>query len=77
MACMKRAAVARLPLVAILQGGKGEGLFSATYSIKGDLNEPKIDVNAWSALAPGFLRNLFEGDSSSGLTPPTRVTPKN
>ena len=50
-----------------LQGGKGEGMFSATYSISGDLNEPKIDVNGWSALAPGFLRNLFEGENTAPL----------
>ena len=50
-----------------LQGGKGEGLFSATYSISGDLNEPKIDVNGWSALAPGFIRNLFEGEDTAPL----------
>ncbi|WP_395021209.1 AsmA-like C-terminal domain-containing protein [Dongia sp.] len=51
-----------------LQGGKGEGLFSATYSVSGDLNEPKIDVNGWSALAPGFIRNLFEGEDTAPLT---------
>jgi len=51
-----------------IQGGKGEGLFSATYSISGDLSEPKIDVNGWSALAPGFIRNLFEGEDTAPLT---------
>jgi hypothetical protein len=51
-----------------LQGGEGEGLFSATYAISGDLNEPKIDVNGWSALAPGFIRNLFEGEDTAPLT---------
>jgi hypothetical protein len=51
-----------------LQGGKGEGLFSATYSVSGDLSEPKIDVNGWSALAPGFIRNLFEGENTTPLT---------
>jgi hypothetical protein len=52
-----------------LQGGKGEGLFSATYEISGDLSEPKIDVNGWSALAPGFIRNLFEGENTAPLEP--------
>ena len=50
-----------------LQGGEGEGMFSATYSISGDLSEPKIDVNGWSALAPGFIRNLFEGEDTAPL----------
>ena len=59
-----------------LQGGKGEGLFSATYSITGALSEPKIDVNAWSALAPGFIRNLFNGDTADDLSPKPRATPR-
>jgi hypothetical protein len=57
-----------------LQGGKGEGMFSATYSIKGDLDQPKINVNGWSALAPGFLRNLFQGPAGEGLGPKPRIT---
>jgi hypothetical protein len=58
-----------IPIIGeFLQGGKGEGMFSATYSISGDLNQPKIDVNGWSALAPGFLRNIFEGSSADDLT---------
>jgi hypothetical protein len=49
-----------IPLLGpLLQGGEGEGLFSATYRIVGDLGEPEIDVNPWAALAPGFLRGLF------------------
>lgn len=49
-----------------LQGGAGEGMFSATYTIKGVMPEPKIDVNGWSALAPGFLRNIFSDKDTSG-----------
>lgn len=63
-----------IPLLGpLLQGGEGEGMFSATYKIAGDLGEPKIDVNPWAALAPGFLRGLFtedigedEGNGSGG-----------
>jgi hypothetical protein len=50
----------------ILQGGPGEGLFSAAYKISGDLPEPKIDVNPWTALAPGFLRDIFTQDIDEG-----------
>ena len=50
----------------ILQGGEGEGMFSATYKIAGDLAEPKIDVNPWAALAPGFLRGIFTEDIGDG-----------
>lgn len=67
-----------IPIIGeFLQGGKGEGLFSATYSIEGDLSEPKIDVNGWSALAPGFLRNLFDGEDAGQLErPPSNRTNK-
>jgi hypothetical protein len=57
----------------ILQGGPGEGLFSAAYKISGDLPEPKIDVNPWTALAPGFLRGLFTQDIDEGDSPPPKV----
>lgn len=54
-----------IPLIgAIIQGGEGEGLFAATYAVTGNLDEPKIDVNEWSALAPGFIRDLFTDDGS-------------
>ena len=54
-----------IPLIgAIIQGGEGEGLFAATYSVSGNLDEPKIDVNEWSALAPGFIRDLFTDDGT-------------
>lgn len=50
-----------IPLIGnLLQGGKGEGLFAATYSATGSLDDPKFSYNAAAALAPGFLRNLFE-----------------
>ncbi|HVY98983.1 MAG TPA: AsmA-like C-terminal domain-containing protein [Dongiaceae bacterium] len=66
-----------IPIIGeFLQGGKGEGLFSATYSITGDLNQPKIDVNGWSALAPGFLRNMFDGNTADDLSPKPRKTEK-
>jgi uncharacterized protein YhdP len=67
-----------IPIIGdFLQGGKGEGLFSATYSVTGNLSEPKIDVNGWSALAPGFLRHMFDGNTADDLSPKPRVTPKN
>ncbi|MFP3422545.1 AsmA-like C-terminal domain-containing protein, partial [Bacillus sp. SIMBA_161] len=43
----------------LLTGGEGEGLFAVTYDVTGPLNQPKVDVNPLSALAPGFLRGLF------------------
>jgi uncharacterized protein YhdP len=38
---------------------KGGGVFAAQYSVRGPLGDPKIKVNAFSALTPGFLRGVF------------------
>ena len=43
----------------LLSGGKGQGLFAATYHLTGSAAEPDISVNPLAVLAPGFLRNLF------------------
>ncbi len=54
-----------IPLIGpLLQGGEGEGLFAATYTATGPLDEPSISVNPLAALAPGFLRGVFEGRRS-------------
>jgi hypothetical protein len=45
----------------LLTGGKGEGLLAVTYRMTGDLDDPEVSVNPLSALAPGFLRGLFQG----------------
>ena len=56
-----------IPLLGpILTGGEGEGLFAVTYRMTGELDEPNVDVNVLSALAPGFLRALFSGSGSRG-----------
>jgi uncharacterized protein YhdP len=43
----------------ILTGGDNEGMFAATYSVKGPISDPEVTVNPLSALAPGFLRKFF------------------
>jgi len=47
-------------------------MFAATYRATGSLGDPHISVNPLAALAPGFLRGMFEiFDSGSGdKTPP-------
>lgn len=52
----------RLPLVGGLLSGfeEGGGLFAATYTVDGPLHDPRVAVNPLSALAPGFLRGLFQ-----------------
>jgi len=51
-------------------GEKGGGLFAWTYNITGGLDNPDVSVNPVSALAPGFLRKLFQlGDGDEAPTP--------
>lgn len=45
----------------LLTGGEGEGVLGVTYSVSGTLDDPDVDVNVLSALAPGFLRGIFSG----------------
>ena len=40
-------------------GEKGGGMFAVTYTMTGPVEEPVVSVNPLSALAPGFLRNVF------------------
>jgi hypothetical protein len=51
-----------IPLIgSILSGGdKGGGIFAATYSYRGDPATAQPSVNPLAALAPGFLRHIFD-----------------
>lgn len=67
-------AIGKIPVIgSLLTGGENEGVFAATYRVAGPLEKPKISVNPLSALAPGFLRNLF----GLGAGKPQRDTPAN
>jgi len=44
----------------LLLGGEGQGLFAANYRVTGSAADPQVSVNPLSALAPGFLRRLFQ-----------------
>lgn len=61
-------ALGHLPLVGDLftGGQKGGGVFAATYKMTGPREDPKVTVNPLTALAPGFLRNLFGVFSPDG-----------
>ncbi len=55
-------ALGALPVVgALLVPREGEGLVGVTYRLDGPIDAPKTTVNPVSALAPGFLRRIFEG----------------
>lgn len=56
----------------ILTGGDNEGMFAATYSVKGPLADPDVSVNPLSAFAPGLLRKffgVFEGETGDPNAP--------
>jgi len=49
-----------LPLVGrLFSPERGGGVFAASYSVHGSLDDPDVSVNPLSALTPGFLRGLF------------------
>jgi len=55
-----------VPLIGeLLVGGEGEGLFAATYAVRGPRDDPEVLVNPLATLAPGFLRQIFEFDEGA------------
>lgn len=49
-----------IPLIgSILVPEKGSGLFAATYTMRGSIENPDVSVNPLATLTPGFLRGLF------------------
>jgi uncharacterized protein YhdP len=66
--------IGRIPIIGqLLRGSEGEGAFAATYSMRGAVDAPTIRVNPLSALAPGFLRELFSGLREGTLEPPVML----
>lgn len=62
-----------LPLIgSILVPEKGSGLFAATYSMRGSIDNPDVGVNPLATLTPGFLRglfNIFDAPEKNSATP--------
>ena len=59
-----------LPVVGdLFVSREGEGLLALTYNITGPLEEARVFVNPLSALAPGFLRRLFQFGSRTKNKP--------
>jgi hypothetical protein len=51
--------IGNVPIIGPLLGGGSQGLFAANFRLDGPTAEPRVMVNPLSALAPGFLRQLF------------------
>jgi len=66
------AAISSVPILGdLLTGRSGEGIFGMTFAVRGAIDNPQVLVNPVSAVAPGFLRQIFEFDQ----TPP-RILPE-
>jgi hypothetical protein len=50
----------QIPVVGMFLGGQKEGLVGVTYEVVGRPGKPVLNVNIFSALAPGLLRKIFE-----------------
>lgn len=50
----------KIPLLGtVFSPERGGGVFAATYSVRGPLDNPSVGINPLAALTPGFLRGLF------------------
>lgn len=72
--------VGKIPLIGQILTGfeKDGGLIGANYAIRGTTSEPSISVNPLSALAPGFLRRLFnlgQGSTANEAEPQPAPSP--
>jgi uncharacterized protein YhdP len=69
--------IANIPLIGpAIAGGRGGGLFGVNYTARGPLDNPQVDVNPLSALAPGMLRDLFRGMPVDRDEPPAEPVPQ-
>jgi hypothetical protein len=56
----------QIPVIGmILGGGQHEGLFAINFKVSGPASAPTLTINPLSAIAPGFLRKLFEFQKAS------------
>jgi hypothetical protein len=64
-----------IPLIGrLFSPERGGGLFAATYSMRGALDDPTVAVNPLAALTPGFLRGvfgIFDTPSGGGVASPS------
>ncbi|GEP08303.1 AsmA-like C-terminal region-containing protein [Methylobacterium gnaphalii] len=64
--------VAHVPIVGpLLAGDRNEGLFGVNFAVSGSITKPTVNVNPLSAVAPGFLRQLFGAGGGAGAAGPS------
>ncbi|GGF65582.1 hypothetical protein GCM10007301_26670 [Azorhizobium oxalatiphilum] len=68
----------KLPILgAFLGGGPNEGLVGVTFEVSGPMSGPTLRINPLSAVAPGFLRKMFEFRGATSDTLPAVTMPGN
>ena len=61
--------ISKIPLIGeIISGGKHEGIFGVSYTVKGDTKAPIIQVNPVSAFMPGLLRRIFQSSEADDVS---------
>lgn len=72
----------RIPVFGAITGaGSNEGLVGVTFRIFGAVEDPILEINPLSAIAPGIFRRIFEFQNDRQVEPapagnaPTRITP--
>jgi hypothetical protein len=64
--------LANIPLIGQVLSGGSEGIFAATFSATGPLENPEVSVNSLSVLTPGIIRQLLSGfgnENEAGTQP--------
>jgi len=74
----------RIPVFGAITGaGSNEGLVGVTFRVFGPLDDPILEINPLSAIAPGIFRRIFEFQKDENKLPPqplsgnapTKITP--
>lgn len=72
----------RIPVFGAITGaGSNEGLVGVTFRVFGGIEDPILEINPLSAIAPGIFRRIFEFQKDDRPAPPaagnapTRITP--
>ena len=51
--------IGSIPILGKILTNERKGIWSFAYTIKGDLNKPKIQVNPLKTITPGFIQKFF------------------
>ena len=69
-------ALGYIPLLGELLVSKpGEGIIGMVYSVDGNADEPRVNINPLSMVTPGFFRRIFEGKMPSVANAPSNNEP--